>query len=114
MNSSSLSLLQNEDGTVNRDFKKTKTREQVTEAFQDFVKGNEKILVSLRSCVYVLFLPISKSPEAHGREVSDRWSQTLSFTPQSGLGFLCVVQSLQSYRCLKAAKAHLLSGKTTL
>uniref|UniRef100_UPI0037E8FCF1 inositol-trisphosphate 3-kinase B n=1 Tax=Semicossyphus pulcher TaxID=241346 RepID=UPI0037E8FCF1 len=33
-----------EDGTVNRDFKKTKTREQVTVAFQDFVKGNKDIL----------------------------------------------------------------------
>ncbi|XP_031178298.1 inositol-trisphosphate 3-kinase B isoform X1 [Sander lucioperca] len=33
-----------EDGTVNRDFKKTKTREQVTEAFHDFVKGNKDIL----------------------------------------------------------------------
>ncbi|KAM6915281.1 uncharacterized protein itpkb [Xenentodon cancila] len=33
-----------EDGTVNRDFKKTKTREQVTTAFHDFVKGNKDIL----------------------------------------------------------------------
>ncbi|KAM7395607.1 hypothetical protein PAMA_007057 [Pampus argenteus] len=33
-----------EDGTVNRDFKKTKTREQVTAAFQDFVRGNKDIL----------------------------------------------------------------------
>ncbi|KAL3979906.1 F-box and WD-40 domain protein 8 [Sarotherodon galilaeus] len=33
-----------EDGTVNRDFKKTKTREQVTAAFHDFVKGNKDIL----------------------------------------------------------------------
>ncbi|XP_074470891.1 inositol-trisphosphate 3-kinase B-like isoform X2 [Sebastes fasciatus] len=33
-----------EDGTVNRDFKKTKTREQVTVAFHDFVKGNKDIL----------------------------------------------------------------------
>ncbi|CAK6962560.1 inositol-trisphosphate 3-kinase B isoform X1 [Scomber scombrus] len=33
-----------EDGTVNRDFKKTKTREQVTAAFQDFVKGKKDIL----------------------------------------------------------------------
>nr|XP_020459476.1 inositol-trisphosphate 3-kinase B isoform X2 [Monopterus albus] len=33
-----------EDGTVNRDFKKTKTREQVTAAFYDFVKGNKDIL----------------------------------------------------------------------
>ncbi|KAM3860988.1 inositol-trisphosphate 3-kinase A-like [Diretmus argenteus] len=33
-----------EDGTVNRDFKKTKTREQVTLAFHDFVKGNNDIM----------------------------------------------------------------------
>ncbi|XP_068564998.1 inositol-trisphosphate 3-kinase B isoform X2 [Cebidichthys violaceus] len=33
-----------EDGTVNRDFKKTKTRDQVTVAFHDFVKGNKDIL----------------------------------------------------------------------
>ncbi|TMS12399.1 Inositol-trisphosphate 3-kinase B [Larimichthys crocea] len=33
-----------EDGTVNRDFKKTKTREQVSAAFHDFVKGNKDIL----------------------------------------------------------------------
>ncbi|XP_069371728.1 inositol-trisphosphate 3-kinase B isoform X2 [Paralichthys olivaceus] len=36
-----------EDGTVNRDFKKTKTREQVTTAFHDFVKGNKDVLVSV-------------------------------------------------------------------
>lgn len=34
---------------MNRDFKKTKTREQVTAAFQDFVKGNKDILVSVFS-----------------------------------------------------------------
>ncbi|XP_037541305.1 inositol-trisphosphate 3-kinase B [Nematolebias whitei] len=33
-----------EDGTVNRDFKKTKTRDQVVAAFSDFVKGNKDIL----------------------------------------------------------------------
>lgn len=32
---------------MNRDFKKTKTREQVTAAFDDFVKGNKDILVSM-------------------------------------------------------------------
>lgn len=31
---------------MNRDFKKTKTREQVTEAFREFTKGNHNILVS--------------------------------------------------------------------
>ncbi|KAI1897552.1 hypothetical protein AGOR_G00084440 [Albula goreensis] len=38
--------IKKEDGTVNRDFKKTKSREQVTEAFRDFVKGNQNILTS--------------------------------------------------------------------
>ncbi|XP_051511387.1 inositol-trisphosphate 3-kinase B-like [Myxocyprinus asiaticus] len=38
--------IKKEDGTVNRDFKKTRTREQVTQAFQDFVKGNQNILNS--------------------------------------------------------------------
>ncbi|KAM4528995.1 inositol-trisphosphate 3-kinase B isoform 1-T1 [Fundulus diaphanus] len=33
-----------EDGTVNRDFKKTRTREQVVAAFHDFVKGDKEIL----------------------------------------------------------------------
>lgn len=37
---------QKEDGTVNRDFKRTKTREQVMAAFRDFVKGDKDILVS--------------------------------------------------------------------
>ncbi|KAK2846014.1 hypothetical protein Q7C36_010868 [Tachysurus vachellii] len=36
--------IKKEDGTVNRDFKKTKTREQLTAAFQDFLKGNRNIL----------------------------------------------------------------------
>ena len=31
---------------MNRDFKKTKTREQVIEAFREFTKGNQNILVS--------------------------------------------------------------------
>ncbi|XP_019338650.1 inositol-trisphosphate 3-kinase B isoform X2 [Alligator mississippiensis] len=38
--------IKNEDGTVNRDFKKTKTKEQVTEAFREFIKGNRNILNS--------------------------------------------------------------------
>lgn len=38
---------------MNRDFKKTKTREQVTAAFQDFVKGNKDILVSVFAINYV-------------------------------------------------------------
>ncbi|XP_077409486.1 inositol-trisphosphate 3-kinase A isoform X1 [Vanacampus margaritifer] len=38
-----------EDGTVNRDFKRTKTREQVMAAFHDFVKGNKDILSGYRA-----------------------------------------------------------------
>ncbi|XP_029902670.1 inositol-trisphosphate 3-kinase B-like [Myripristis murdjan] len=41
--------IKKEDGTVNRDFKKTKTREQVTTAFHDFVKGNNDILKGYRA-----------------------------------------------------------------
>uniref|UniRef100_A0A667ZUC9 Kinase n=1 Tax=Myripristis murdjan TaxID=586833 RepID=A0A667ZUC9_9TELE len=44
--------IKKEDGTVNRDFKKTKTREQVTTAFHDFVKGNNDILVSVSALFF--------------------------------------------------------------
>ncbi|XP_004605580.2 inositol-trisphosphate 3-kinase B [Sorex araneus] len=40
--------IKKEDGSVNRDFKKTKTREQVTEAFREFTQGNPNILVAYR------------------------------------------------------------------
>ncbi|XP_042301109.1 LOW QUALITY PROTEIN: inositol-trisphosphate 3-kinase B [Sceloporus undulatus] len=36
--------IKKEDGTVNRDFKKTRTKEQVMEAFREFTKGNHNIL----------------------------------------------------------------------
>ncbi|CAM4649471.1 inositol-trisphosphate 3-kinase B isoform X2 [Lepidochelys kempii] len=36
--------IKKEDGSVNRDFKKTRTKEQVTEAFREFTKGNRNIL----------------------------------------------------------------------
>ncbi|XP_067420943.1 inositol-trisphosphate 3-kinase B [Emydura macquarii macquarii] len=36
--------IKKEDGTVNRDFKKTRTKEQVTEAFREFTKGNRNVL----------------------------------------------------------------------
>ncbi|XP_065257683.1 inositol-trisphosphate 3-kinase B [Emys orbicularis] len=36
--------IKKEDGTVNRDFKKTRTKDQVTEAFREFTKGNRNIL----------------------------------------------------------------------
>ncbi|XP_068925208.1 inositol-trisphosphate 3-kinase B [Petaurus breviceps papuanus] len=40
--------IKKEDGSVNRDFKKTKTKEQVTEAFREFTKGNRNILICYR------------------------------------------------------------------
>ncbi|KAJ1074748.1 hypothetical protein K5549_017637, partial [Capra hircus] len=40
--------IKKEDGSVNRDFKKTKTREQVIEAFREFTKGNPNILIAYR------------------------------------------------------------------
>ncbi|XP_067884033.1 inositol-trisphosphate 3-kinase B [Heterodontus francisci] len=36
--------VKNEDGTVNRDFKKTKTKEQIVVAFREFTKGNKVVL----------------------------------------------------------------------
>ncbi|XP_072266044.1 inositol-trisphosphate 3-kinase B [Pyxicephalus adspersus] len=41
--------IKKEDGTVNRDFKKTKSPEQVKEAFRDFTQRNSKILKSYLS-----------------------------------------------------------------
>ncbi|XP_053918948.1 inositol-trisphosphate 3-kinase B [Cuculus canorus] len=38
--------IKKEDGTVNRDFKKTRTKEQVMEAFREFTRGNCKVLNS--------------------------------------------------------------------
>ncbi|XP_056424463.1 inositol-trisphosphate 3-kinase B [Hyla sarda] len=38
--------IKKEDGTVNKDFKKTKTREQVMAAFREFTKSNANILKS--------------------------------------------------------------------
>ncbi|XP_074078929.1 inositol-trisphosphate 3-kinase B [Macrotis lagotis] len=40
--------IKKEDGSVNRDFKKTKTKEQVTEAFREFTQGNRNILICYR------------------------------------------------------------------
>uniref|UniRef100_A0A8D0GGB0 Kinase n=1 Tax=Sphenodon punctatus TaxID=8508 RepID=A0A8D0GGB0_SPHPU len=36
--------IKKEDGSVNRDFKKTRTKEQVTEAFREFTKGNRNVV----------------------------------------------------------------------
>ncbi|XP_044145391.1 inositol-trisphosphate 3-kinase B [Bufo gargarizans] len=43
--------IKKEDGTVNKDFKKTKTREQVMAAFREFTKANVIILTSYLNCL---------------------------------------------------------------
>ncbi|CAB1457887.1 unnamed protein product [Pleuronectes platessa] len=58
-----------EDGTVNRDFKKTKTREQVTTAFHDFVKGNKDILKSYLSRLNEIRDTLDTSPFFKTHEV---------------------------------------------
>ncbi|XP_056872493.1 inositol-trisphosphate 3-kinase B isoform X1 [Takifugu flavidus] len=58
-----------EDGTVNRDFKKTKTREQVTAAFQDFVKGNKDVLKSYLSRLGEIRDTLETSPFFKAHEV---------------------------------------------
>nr|XP_012998963.1 inositol-trisphosphate 3-kinase B-like [Cavia porcellus] len=54
--------IKNEDGSVNRDFKKTKTREQVTEAFREFTKGNHNILVAYRDRLKAIRTTLEVSP----------------------------------------------------
>ncbi|XP_032071167.1 inositol-trisphosphate 3-kinase B isoform X2 [Thamnophis elegans] len=45
--------IKKEDGTVNRDFKKTRTKEQVMDAFREFTKGNHNILVIGSSLLFI-------------------------------------------------------------
>lgn len=54
--------IKKEDGSVNRDFKKTKTREQVTEAFREFTKGNRNILVAYRDRLKDIRATLEVSP----------------------------------------------------
>ncbi|KAM8726730.1 uncharacterized protein AB9X84_003048 isoform 2-T2 [Acanthopagrus schlegelii] len=58
-----------EDGTVNRDFKKTKTREQVTAAFHDFVKGNKDTLSAYLSRLEEIRDTLETSPFFKTHEV---------------------------------------------
>lgn len=51
-------FLQKADGTCNTNFKKTKHKEQVMQALEDFVGGNTQILVSW--LVHCLFSVIAK------------------------------------------------------
>ncbi|XP_006871343.1 PREDICTED: inositol-trisphosphate 3-kinase B [Chrysochloris asiatica] len=54
--------IKKEDGSVNRDFKKTKTREQVTEAFREFTKGNQNILIAYRDRLKDIRTTLEVSP----------------------------------------------------
>ncbi|KAM5144206.1 inositol-trisphosphate 3-kinase B isoform 1-T2 [Callospermophilus lateralis] len=54
--------IKKEDGSVNRDFKKTKTREQVTEAFREFTKGNRNILIAYRDRLKAIRATLEVSP----------------------------------------------------
>ncbi|XP_049491077.1 inositol-trisphosphate 3-kinase B [Panthera uncia] len=54
--------IKKEDGSVNRDFKKTKTREQVTEAFREFTKGNHNILIAYRDRLKDIRATLEVSP----------------------------------------------------
>uniref|UniRef100_A0A8C4M2K3 Kinase n=1 Tax=Equus asinus TaxID=9793 RepID=A0A8C4M2K3_EQUAS len=54
--------IKKEDGSVNRDFKKTKTREQVTEAFREFTKGNRNVLVAYRDRLKAIRATLEVSP----------------------------------------------------
>eukprot|EP00069_Balaena_mysticetus_P003323 bmy_16507T0 len=54
--------IKKEDGSVNRDFKKTKTREQVIEAFREFTKGNRNILIAYRDRLKDIRTTLEVSP----------------------------------------------------
>ncbi|XP_038527579.1 inositol-trisphosphate 3-kinase B isoform X1 [Canis lupus familiaris] len=54
--------IKKEDGSVNRDFKKTKTREQVTQAFKEFTKGNRNILIAYRDRLKDIRATLEVSP----------------------------------------------------
>ncbi|XP_054839270.1 inositol-trisphosphate 3-kinase B [Eublepharis macularius] len=54
--------IKKEDGTVNRDFKKTRTKEQVMEAFKEFTKGNCNILNSYLSRLKGIRATLETSP----------------------------------------------------
>nr|XP_056708833.1 inositol-trisphosphate 3-kinase B [Euleptes europaea] len=54
--------IKKEDGTVNRDFKKTRTKEQVMEAFREFTKGNCNILNSYLNRLKGIHATLETSP----------------------------------------------------
>ncbi|KAM5163545.1 inositol-trisphosphate 3-kinase B [Mantella aurantiaca] len=61
--------IKKEDGTVNRDFKKTKSPEQVQEAFRGFTQGNATILKSYLSRLEDIRITLEQSPFFKSHEV---------------------------------------------
>ncbi|XP_066474784.1 inositol-trisphosphate 3-kinase B [Tiliqua scincoides] len=61
--------IKKEDGTVNRDFKKTKTKEQVMEAFREFTKENRSILTSYLNRLKGIHDTLQMSPFFMSHEV---------------------------------------------
>ncbi|XP_062857264.1 inositol-trisphosphate 3-kinase B [Trichomycterus rosablanca] len=61
--------IKKEDGTVYRDFKKTRTREQVTDAFQDLVKGNKNVVALYLKRLKEIKETLEKSPFFQTHEV---------------------------------------------
>lgn len=61
--------IKKEDGTVNRDFKKTKSPEQIKTAFRDFTQGNSKILKSYLSRLEDIRTTLEQSPFFKSHEV---------------------------------------------
>ncbi|KAK9411962.1 inositol-trisphosphate 3-kinase B [Crotalus adamanteus] len=61
--------IKKEDGTVNRDFKKTRTKEQVMDAFREFTKGNHNILNSYRNRLKGIHDTLEASPFFKTHEV---------------------------------------------
>uniref|UniRef100_UPI00398EFA3D inositol-trisphosphate 3-kinase B-like n=1 Tax=Pristiophorus japonicus TaxID=55135 RepID=UPI00398EFA3D len=61
--------VKNEDGTVNRDFKKTKTKEQIVVAFREFTKGNKVILNKYLDRLKLIQDTLEKSPFFRTHEV---------------------------------------------
>ncbi|KAK2531943.1 Itpkb [Columba guinea] len=71
--------IKKEDGTVNRDFKKTRTKEQVMEAFREFTRGNRNVLSSYLNRLKGIRATLETSPffrchEAYGKHSPGVWS----------------------------------------
>lgn len=70
---------------MNRDFKKTRTKEQVTEAFREFTRGNRNVLVSRGCCgsCSERASPAEATPQPRGALLKEKWQRE---TPSCGEG----------------------------